>query len=282
MKSPPIVPRNLALKLAKLTAAKKYQDVVNIISTFPDNGRSSWGEAAKKFIPFLLDRSIAAPYRIFTKGNSKLPFYSFSNLPIVNCPGKGECVKWCYSLKAWQYPFAFFRQLQNTILVNEQSPQLVDAFNKLPRNTDVRLYVDGDFNSAATLEFWFKLISDRSDLKVYGYSKSWELFLDYFNAGKLFPSNYVLNLSSGSKYDNFGPTRAAMQQLPITRGEFVAINAPRNSSTQSLKQIAQTFGMKKIFVCPGQCGSCIKKQGKNVHACGSKLLKGTTVVIQTH
>ena len=33
------------------------------------------------------------------------------------CPGAGSCVDWCYSLRAWRNPQAFFRQLQNTLLM---------------------------------------------------------------------------------------------------------------------------------------------------------------------
>jgi hypothetical protein len=272
--------RKTALKIARLTDQGKYHEVVDILSAYPDKGPSSWG--SKRIIPFLKDTSLPAPYSIFSKGNSKLPFYSFSNFPLVNCPGKGECAKWCYSLKAWQYPGAFFRQLQNTILVRQQSQQIVDAWMRLPENVDIRLYVDGDFDSLQTMHFWFGLLNIRPDLKVYGYSKSWEIFLEYHNSGSTFPSNYVLNLSSGSKYDNIGPIRSQMRLLPITRGEFIAIDAGKKPEPKTIREIAKSFGMSRIFVCPGKCGSCISKQGKNVHACGSTLLKNTNILIGTH
>lgn len=55
------------------------------------------------------------PFKVFKlKGNTKLPFATFSTLPIVTCPGAGECADWCYSFTAWRYPAAFARQLQNT------------------------------------------------------------------------------------------------------------------------------------------------------------------------
>ena len=46
---------------------------------------------------------IAAPWPIFKHdGNGKLPFYCFSSLPGVTCPGAGSCLDWCYSFKAWR------------------------------------------------------------------------------------------------------------------------------------------------------------------------------------
>src|SRR5262249_38268511 len=43
---------------------------------------------------------------VFSKGNAKLPFWAFSALPIVTCPGAGECARWCYSLTSWRTPGA--------------------------------------------------------------------------------------------------------------------------------------------------------------------------------
>ena len=58
------------------------------------------------------------PFSIFAEtGNVKLPFVSFSTLPGFSCPGAGECLKFCYSYRAWRYPAGFLRQLQNTILL---------------------------------------------------------------------------------------------------------------------------------------------------------------------
>ncbi len=78
---------------------------------------------------------------ISAKGNSKLPFASYSTLPMASCPGAGACavkltreyeseaarkakdtkrsrlVKdgYCYSFTAWRYPNAFARQWRNAL-----------------------------------------------------------------------------------------------------------------------------------------------------------------------
>ena len=276
--------RKTCMKIANLTAKGRYEEIIAIIDQCDKTEKvGTWGYHAQKLIKFLKDRDSKAPFTIFAKGNSKLPFYAFSNLPIVNCPGAGECMKWCYSLKAWRYPAAFFRQVQNTILVREQSAQLSDAFKALKQDVDVRLYVDGDFDSLDTMNFWFDLMVERSDLKVYGYSKSWKLFIDFDNSGSKFPSNYVLNLSSGSRYENIGPIRAQMVKLPITRGDFVAFAVDQDASDKTIREVAKSFGMKKIFLCPGKCGSCLKVQGENVHACGSlERMKDFNIVLPIH
>jgi len=284
MKKPTVFPRSKALKATRLAYQGKLTELSSFLQeTIDSNPDSAWGLAFVKFNKWLED--IAAndlPYKVFAKGNGKLPFWAYSASPLVTCPGKGDCAKWCYSLKAWRYPAPLLRQIMNTILIRFQSERIGAEFMKLKQNADVRLYVDGDFDSLDTMVFWFDLLKARPDLKVYGYSKSWELFLEYDKLGYTFPENYELNQSSGSKYENIGHIRAAIKKLPIYRGEFVAIDAGKNPAPRMVGQLARKLGMKKVFACPGQCGDCIKKQGKNMHACGSELMKDVTIVIGTH
>jgi hypothetical protein len=263
------------------------------------------------------------PFTIFAKGNIKLPFYSFSVLPIVTCSGAGECAKYCYSLKAWRYPSAFFRQLQNTLLVITQSRYLVDAWYNLPSTTKtpiytgtpyknddtitpvlnamlrkihndehitktykttptaIRLYVDGDFDSEETVNFWFGLCNKRKDLKVYGYSKSWTELLDY--KGTL-PTNYKLNLSSGHNHDK--RTENRIKKLSITRGSFVAVPVDKTvvgkyktrPYLDSIKQSATEQGIDKYFACTGKCAECTPKG----HACGLDTFKDVPILIGIH
>lgn len=225
-----------------------------------------------------------APYTVFVKGNSKLPFHAFSALPVVACPGAGECVNWCYSLRAWRTPSAFFRQLQNTVLLRFAPSIIRSAFSTLPANCTLRLYVDGDFDSADTLAMWMDLLHTRTDIKAYGYSKSWELLLGY--AGN-WPVNYRLNVSSGSKYSD--DIKHQVLALPITRGEFVAVPIDIPKMENSIKYShptykaatrasAQVQGISRAFLCPGQCGTCTK----STHACGSELFSGIPIVIGIH
>jgi hypothetical protein len=280
-----VMPRPNTLKVARWAAQGKYDKIHEFLSEIISTARddSAWKHYSIRFLEWLKNPAENEPlFNIFTKGNSKLPFYSFSTLPLVTCPGKGECASFCYSLKAWRYPHAFYRQVQNTILIKQYPHVITKAFIELPQNVDVRLYVDGDIDSIKTMDFWFKLLNVRDDLKAYGYSKSWELFIEYKNSGKSFPSNYKLNLSSGSKYDNIGTIRAEMKALPITRGEFIAVDAGKKPTKKDVITAAKNSGLKKIFVCPGKCGCCIKKGENNTHACGSNKMKNTNIVIGMH
>jgi hypothetical protein len=243
----------------------------------PIGKMNTWNYHKRKFLRFL--DNLDPEFTIFMKGNSKLPFYSFSTLPLFTCPGAMSCTKYCYSLKAWRYPAAFFRQFQNYILMRENRFSLAHSFSKLKEDSTIRLYVDGDFNDLSQLEFWFDLLKTRPDLNAYGYSKSWNVFLEYEKSEQEFPSNYTLNLSSGSR---FFKDIDKLKELPVTRGEFIAVPVEvKQGSPEYVKQVrevAMKQGHDKVFVCPGKCGECTKKG----HACGLESFENVTIAIGIH
>jgi len=212
-------------------------------------------------------------------GNSKLPFYAFSSLPGVTCPGAGECLKFCYSFRAWRYPDAFARQVQNAFLMRFDPHKIREAFNAMPDGVDFRLYVDGDFSSVSDVSFWFSLLRSRPSIKAYGYSKSFSEILGYVGE---YPSNYALNVSSGHNHSD--DVVSLIKTLPITRGEFraVSVGFKVQSNMHGTKVVNDALRIKaneRIFPCPGKCGSCTGKG----HACGMlDSLKGRVIAIAIH
>ncbi len=286
---------NSILNHVKLYSTDKEPDFFYPPIDLPDGiyestAKNGWSDNWIKFEEFLYTG--IPQYTIFTKGNGKLPFYSFSSLPGVTCPGAGDCLKFCYSFKSWRYPAAFFRQIQNTILLMSDTGRkyLREEFNKLEPNHDFRLYVDGDFDSLETMKFWMDLLKSRPDINPYGYSKSWNLFIEYNKLGYTFPDNYELNLSSGSIYQNNKTILDQISKLSIYRGEFIALPSDekmpniledRPSFTAWAKQLrerAKLYGIKKAWVCPGKCGNCTPTG----HACGSKRFKNVPIIIGIH
>jgi hypothetical protein len=225
-------------------------------------------------------------YSIFALGgNSKLPFVSFSTLPGVTCPGAGECINFCYSYRAWRYPAAFARMVQNAYLMRFAPDQIAIAFAsiaaKSPAGFDFRLYVDGDFSSGADVAFWMHLLHMTPNARAYGYSKSFAALLGYSIVGT-WPSNYQLNISSGH---NASPAMLkAVKALPIVRGEFIAVSIGRKvKSTDHGKRetnaaIRLAMSDTKVFPCPGACGACTGKG----HACGLPAMKGKVIAIAMH
>ena len=239
----------------------------------------TWAYHAHKFQHFL---DTGKPeFSVFADGNKKLSFKAWSVLPLVTCPGKGECGKFCYSLKAWRYPAAFFRQAQNLWLLNHDLCAIEREWMSLPQNIWVRLYVDGDIHSTRVLAFWFKMLEQRPDIMVYGYSKSWDLFLDWFDSGQSFPKNYRLNLSSGSKYSK--RKRDRMMKLPCSRGDYLAVTISKIAAKAGYKTKEYTRAVreavgKRVFVCPGTCDACTPKG----HACGLESFNNIPIAIGIH
>ena len=284
--------RRDCIKLAKLAAANDSAALLGELREIQASGdvgkRGTWAYYAKRLADYVDDGlADAPPFTIFTRGNSKLPFFAFSALPLVTCPGMGACAKFCYSLRAWRYPAAFFRQLQNLLLLKQSPDVIADAFRTLPIAATLRLYVDGDIDSGETLGFWFGLLRERGDVQAYGYSKSWHVFLKHHadNGPASFPTNYRLNLSSGSRYGDDVAKR--MQALPCVRGAFVAVPSTvkqyKDGSNwrqyaASVRESAKALGHGRVFVCPGKCGECTK----HGHACGLGSFTGKTIAIGIH
>lgn len=237
---------------------------------------------------------------VLAEGNGKLPFFAFSSLPGIDCPQAGACLYrdgkessglmtgFCYSFKCWRCPDAFMRQLVNSLRLRTESgrAEIVAAWFALPQGATVRLYVDGDFASPEILSFWFRLCFARPDLKVYGYSKSWRLLLDYEKSGARFPSNYLLNLSSGGSGTE--EEKEAVSRLPIARGEFIAVQtiadhgkayqSRRNAGFSDYARDVKEQSGRKVFVCSGKCGDCTPSG----HACGSEKFRGIPIAIGIH
>ena len=197
-----------------------------------------------------------------------------------------ECKIYCYSLKAFRYPGAFFRQCQNTILMKYNFNIISKSLNKyndiaIKNNTniDFRLYVDGDFSNENELINWMTLLKQCKNIKSYGYSKSKHLFLELHNKGFKYPSNYKLNLSNGSKFDFLDND---LLKLDFVRGRFISYKFDKKVNVLQLtkehkKEIRNNF-KNKVFICPGLCNTCTNKG----HACGSDTFKNMDIIIPVH
>jgi hypothetical protein len=205
--------------------------------------RGTWACFAQKLLKWV-DNGMTGipPFSVIrVDGNKKLPFFAFSSLAIADCPGKGECKRYCYSLKAWRFPNAFFRQLQNSLLMRHNPQAIAAAWSQIPNGKTVRLFVDGDFPSVAILRFFMDLCKARPDLSVYGYSKSWAEFVSLDSSGYVWPSNYLVNKSNGSRWINTGIANA-FSRLPVVRGEFDAVAVAKSFITSKAYQSKDNAG----------------------------------------
>lgn len=222
--------------------------------------KTPYWKGIKPLIQWLKDPvRLTPPFTIFTEGSIKLPFFQWSTIPGITCPGAGKCwdqkpsaIKvdsagnasrnitstpdgaYCYSLSGWRQVYPYLRQLQNTILtrIKDKSHIERDLMRVQKKNPKavVRLFVDGDFDSLETLEFWMHTCRRFPEMQFYGYSKSWKIFLDYDKKHDgNWPDNYSLNLSNGTIWETLGgdiydQMADRMMKLKCVRGRFIAIN----------------------------------------------------------
>ena len=257
-----------------------------------NQGLRTYGYYSNKLLRFIVDMENglinmpkSLPFKVFGLGNGKLPFHTFSTLALSTCPFKGACADYCYTLNSWRNPAAFFRQAFNTYVLRFHPHLIAESFQLLPNNSTLRLYVDGDFDSLKTLRFWMDLLKDRPDVRAYGYSKSLPFF-DQLGQGYEWPKNYQLNISSGGV--STPELIEKIKLLPVYRGKFLSLDAGKDGADYkenskpyrlAVRKAAKALGINKLFVCPGNCGSCLPKGG---HACGMPEFKGITVGIGIH
>lgn len=295
-------PRNVCKAIARAVAFDNVNvaiDTINAAKVYFQNRaiaqgkhKSGWIVPLNRLIVTI--RTNLADHSVFMKdGNSKLPFVAFSTLPEVTCPGAGDCLSFCYSFKAWQYPSAFVRQCGNTWMLRSEAGRrnielaFKDLFNskRLSDGFTFRLYVDGDFSSISDIQFWMQLIKANPNVQTYGYSKSLAL-LNAYAAENEFPTNYIFNLSSGHNADD--ATVGKVKALPIYRGEFRAVNIGRSvksidhNKPEHKSELRKVFALQnagaKAFACPGKCGECTSKG----HACGSDAFRSIPIIIAVH
>jgi hypothetical protein len=252
-------------------AAELRRVAASIGERFPDRDPTTTGTWEWVFLRCAdaIDNGTDAFQLFSMQGNTKVPYVCWSVLPVVTCPGMGDCGKYCYSLTAWRNPSAYGRQLWGTIVLRFFRRRIIDAWRALPQNLIVRLYVDGDIDSYGTLLFWFNLCTQRPDLRVYGYTKSWHLLLQWHDEGRPFPANYMVNVSSGSRFDSDDAMRQRMLDLPVARGEFIVVKVkgegtlwPKGFERYKSKAYhaavlaeAKRQGIKGPS-CGGDCGAC--------------------------
>lgn len=275
--------QTLAIAIQSGTPAQVLEQLETLEQSGKFDGKG-WRANFAKLRKVFADNSVE--YSIFALGgNSKLPFVAFSTLPGVTCPGAGACLDFCYSYRAWRYPAAFARMAQNAFFMRHNRAPIAEAFraivNARPEGFDFRLYVDGDFSSLVDVQFWMHHLTMADNVRAYGYSKSFQALLAYDNTGAYWPVNYMLNISGG--HNSSPETINQVKNLPITRGEFIAVAIGRkvkssdHGKPETNKALREAFG-SKAFPCPGTCGTCTGKG----HACGMQQLKGVPIIIAMH
>ena len=285
--------------------------------------KSNYWKPVNQLIDWLQDPiGRRPPFTMLTEGSSKLPFFQWSTIPGATCPGAGKCwdnrpasvrkdaggdyvrdvrkepnKAYCYSLNGWRHVYPFLRQLQNTILTRMRDKSWIEAgMREVERSNPeavVRLFVDGDFDSLETLEYWMHVCERYPRMRFYGYSKSWKLFLDWDRKhGGRWPDNYMLNLSNGTIWESVGgevyrKMLDRMLALKCVRGRFIAIPSkigdrtligsrapaytekmakdeadPRDTPgwrehVEEVRRAAESLGIERPFVCPGKCFACL-------------------------
>ena len=254
--------------------------------TVTNYGSRGWGYYFNKFDRFLQTGNLE--FKIIVTENRKEPFPGFASFPVVDCPGAGACVDFCYSLNSTNHPNVYFRLLQNSILMRNKDPRIAHAIKGIPHGSTVRLFTDGDYPNLDCLKFFIEIIRDNPQLTFYSYTKSFIYFYQLRRSGVKFPPNYWFNASDGSKFPQW---IEKLKPIPTFRGEFIALPTPTpipnrdidpiawKRGADQLRSVARDRGLGSVFICPGDCRYCLPN---GEIACASPKFKDIPIVIRIH
>lgn len=225
-------------------------EVINLLEKLifaKDGPRGRWHKEAEMFVDYL---HTGRPFHPILTYGSKDASFGFSTLPLLTCPGAGECVAWCYSLKSWRYPESFFRQMQNFDLLRrahhdrEVSELFEDEIQNLPEEEHIRLYRDGDFQDANDVLFWIALAEQFQDRMFWGWTKAFDAVRQAFEIGSEIPRGFRLRLSGNGRVH---PPGDLLLHKNIV-GTFYAWSFDK----APLPMTEEEWNMK----CPGKCKPC--------------------------
>jgi len=217
--------------------------------------------------PSLLDMSNGLPFGIkwgvlAGKGNKKLPFFAYSELPMATCPGAGACSNWCYSFKAWRYPAAFGRQFLNTLaaMADREWEFRKIVPNKDPNTMTPRERLDVSVRAATIWPSYVKgILLDMSKMARKKLPQEYSLFFRLFVDGDMMSEDRVLNwmeicrtidkgsdqVKGGAYFEVYGYTKCWAQFANLEASGYMW---PRNYTVNLSSGSAYSAGKKTSTV----------------------------------
>ena len=207
--------------------------------------------------------------------------------PSLHMSRAGDCKDYCYSLRAWRYPAAYFRQLQNTLLMRFAPDIVASAFARIRHGRTLGLYVDGDISSVSELDFWFRMLADRPDIArtvTLSRGKYFSSTGRVANELRAKPLEWFY-LRGGNENAHAWPTGNPRGVYRGPHGASVlatpssALHRERITKTSGTRPAPDASGQNRVFSCTGRCGTCA--QGS--HACGdNSRFRGVMIAIGVH
>lgn len=113
--------------------------------------------------------------KLISGNNDKINTKSF-NLPAhASCPGASDwCKSHCYASKG-RYVFGTVRKMykRNLRAVKEGKSTFSRLVAEIPKEGVFRIHSSGDFFSVNYIQMWIDICKSKSDIKFWGYTRSW-------------------------------------------------------------------------------------------------------------
>lgn len=213
--------------------------------------------------------------KLISQPNKKLGLPSFDIMPVTSCPGKSKlCNKYCYALRLTQIRPIIKQKYQKNLKVSK-TDEFLKIVKEIPRYSDFRIHVSGDFHSIDYIKKWISICEIRYDTKFFTFTRSWRNHLLFPWIKKLASlPNVTINLSCDKEtgYPTDSSFRWAYMSVSDTdipsylRPTDIVFRTNRRTIQHKLgntRVCPLERGIKNLSLTCNHCRICINKHDKS-------------------
>jgi hypothetical protein len=189
------------------------------------------------------------------RGNAKIDSsVGIFDLPVMTtCPGAGQCIRYCYAMKAewWGRGRPTLRNRIDNLKETYKTTFVADVVRRI-KEDEIRIFrpqESGDFYDQPYVDKWIEIADECPETTFYAYTKSLHLNLSRF------PSNFTLIFSKGGKYD---------RKIRMARHNYARVDEINNNTIAKGEFVCpevRSSGKKTEKYCAYNCKYCLTSNG---------------------
>jgi hypothetical protein len=192
------------------------------------------------------------------RGNKKIATtVGIFDLPVMTtCPGAGDCIHYCYAMKAewWGRGRPTLKRRIENLTETYKTTFVADMVRRI-KEDEIRIFrpqESGDFLDQPYVDKWIEIAEECPETTFYAYTKSLHLNLSHF------PSNFTLIFSKGGKYD---------KKIRMSRHNYARVDEINDKTIGKGEFVCpevRSSGKRTEKYCAYNCNYCLTSKGYGV------------------